>query len=145
MKLALTAAFAAVLLCAACASTAPTEADTSATIAAAREQATPAEVAEWQKLRQRYMDCATKKAESAAITDKSPSKTVANDALKACRGELDAMHDAFRGYLETSMTSSHGKTGARQAADRVKRDAEDKARDYLVRDVEYVRGMAARK
>ncbi len=52
------------------------------------------------------------------------------------------MHDAFGTYLEGQMVSSHGKSGARQAADRVTTDTREKARSYLTRYVERERYVA---
>ncbi|AQV95575.1 hypothetical protein BJN34_16975 [Cupriavidus necator] len=89
----------------------------------------------WQALRAKYMDCAQKKAND-NLSAKGQPKDVADQALRACQPELDAMHDAFRNYLDAQMSSSHGKSSARQAAARVTTDTREKARSYLVRYVE---------
>ncbi|BDB25468.1 hypothetical protein Tamer19_15000 [Cupriavidus sp. TA19] len=89
----------------------------------------------WQALRAKYMDCVKEKADD-NLSSKGQSKDVANAALAACQSDLNAMHDAFRTYLDGQMSSSHGKSSARQAAARVTADTRDKARNYLVRYVE---------
>ncbi|SOY50663.1 putative lipoprotein [Cupriavidus taiwanensis] len=96
---------------------------------------------EWQALRAKYMDCTQKKANE-NLSAKGQSRDVADLALSACQPELDAMHSAFRGYLDAQMSSSHGKSSARQAAARVTADTRDKARNYLVRYVERERYLA---
>ncbi|SOY49762.1 hypothetical protein [Cupriavidus taiwanensis] len=135
MKTFLTALpLASLVLLAACASQPP---QASADAAAA----TAADPSGWQALRARYMDCTQKKAND-NLSAKGQSKDVADLALAACQPELDAMHTAFRSYLDAQMSSSHGKSGARQAAARVTTDTRDKARSYLVRYVERERYLA---
>ncbi|CAN7487076.1 hypothetical protein D9M68_85680 [compost metagenome] len=95
----------------------------------------------WQALRAKYMDCAQKKAND-NLSAKGQPKDVANLALAACEPELNAMHDSFRSYLDAQMSSSHGKSSARQAAARVTTDTREKARSYLVRYVERERYVA---
>ncbi|NUO85846.1 MAG: hypothetical protein HOQ37_07075 [Cupriavidus sp.] len=124
------------LLLAACASQPPgasTDAAASAPVADAGS--------EWQVLRAKYMDCTQKKAND-NLSAKGQSKDVAELALSACQPELDAMHQSFRSYLDAQMSSSHGKSSARQAAARVTSDTRDKARNYLVRYVERERYLA---
>lgn len=124
------------LLLAACASQPPAaSADPEGSAAAADASSG------WQALRAKYMDCTQKKA-SDNLSAKGQSKDVADLALSACQSELDAMHDAFRSYLDAQMSSSHGKSSARQAAARVTTDTRDKARSYLVRYVERERYLA---
>jgi hypothetical protein len=95
----------------------------------------------WQALRARYMDCVQHRADD-GIAGKAQTKEVVSSALAACNGELKAMHDAFGSYLDGQMVSSHGKSGARQAADRVTTDTREKARSYLMRYVERERYVA---
>ncbi|RDK06818.1 hypothetical protein [Cupriavidus lacunae] len=95
----------------------------------------------WQALRAKYMDCVQKKAND-NLSAKGQPKDVADLALSACQPELDAMHASFRGYLDAQMSSSHGKSSARQAAARVTTDTREKARSYLVRYVERERYLA---
>lgn len=95
----------------------------------------------WQALRARYMDCVQQRADD-GIAGQAQTKEVVSSALAACNGELKAMHDAFGTYLEGQMVSSHGKSGARQAADRVTTDTREKARTYLTRYVERERYVA---
>jgi DnaJ-domain-containing protein 1 len=95
----------------------------------------------WQALRAKYMDCVQKKAND-NLSAKGQSKDVADLALSACQPELDAMHESFRTYLDAQMSSSHGKSSARQAAARVTTDTREKARSYLVRYVERERYLA---
>ncbi|NOV27362.1 hypothetical protein E5S69_28075 [Cupriavidus necator] len=124
-------------LLAACASQPPGPSnDVSASASAAADPASG-----WQALRAKYMDCTQKQAND-NLSAKGQSKDVADRALSACQPELEAMHDAFRGYLEAQMSSSHGKSSARQAAARVTTDTRDKARSYLVRYVERERYLA---
>jgi hypothetical protein len=124
-------------LLAACASQPPAAStDASAASAAAADASSG-----WQALRAKYMDCTQKKA-SDNLAAKGQSRDVAELALSACQPELDAMHDAFRNYLDAQMSSSHGKSSARQAAARVTTDTRDKARSYLVRYVERERYLA---
>ncbi|SOZ36057.1 hypothetical protein [Cupriavidus neocaledonicus] len=124
------------LLLAACASQ-PPGASTDATASAPAADAG----SEWQALRAKYMDCTQKKAND-NLSAKGQSKDVADLALSACQPELDAMHQSFRSYLDAQMSSSHGKSSARQAAARVTSDTRDKARNYLVRYVERERYLA---
>ncbi|SOZ14208.1 putative lipoprotein [Cupriavidus taiwanensis] len=124
------------LLLAACASQPPgasTDAAASAPVADTGS--------EWQALRAKYMDCTQKKAND-NLSAKGQSRDVADLALSACQPELDAMHQSFRSYLDAQMSSSHGKSSARQAAARVTSDTRDKARNYLVRYVERERYLA---
>ena len=95
----------------------------------------------WQALRARYMDCVQHQAD-AGVSGKAQTKDVVSSALAACNGELKAMHDAFGTYLDGQMVSSHGKSGARQAADRVTTDTREKARAYLTRYVDRERYIA---
>ncbi|MGN5479926.1 hypothetical protein ACTMU2_32995 [Cupriavidus basilensis] len=95
----------------------------------------------WQALRARYMDCVQRQADD-GVPGKAQTKDVVSSALSACNGDLKAMHDAFGTYLEGQMVSSHGKSGARQAADRVTTDTREKARSYLTRYVERERYVA---
>ncbi len=95
----------------------------------------------WQALRARYMDCVQHQADE-GVSGKAQTKDVVSSALAACNGELKAMHDAFGTYLGGQMVSSHGKSGARQAADRVTTDTREKARAYLTRYVERERYIA---
>ncbi|NSX12677.1 hypothetical protein HTY52_01085 [Cupriavidus taiwanensis] len=127
------------LLLAACASQPP---GATADAAAKAGSAAAADAgSEWQALRAKYMDCTQKKAND-NLSAKGHSKDVADLALSACQPELDAMHNAFRSYLDAQMSSSHGKSSARQAAARVTSDTRDKARNYLVRYVERERYLA---
>ncbi|CAG9176488.1 hypothetical protein LMG23992_03293 [Cupriavidus laharis] len=95
----------------------------------------------WQALRARYMDCVQHQADE-GVSGKAQTKDVVSSALAACNGELKAMHDAFGAYLAGQMSSSHGKSGARQAADRVTTDTREKARAYLTKYVERERYIA---
>ncbi|WER45461.1 hypothetical protein CupriaWKF_14300 [Cupriavidus sp. WKF15] len=95
----------------------------------------------WQALRARYMDCVQHKADE-GVSGKAQTKDVVSSALAACNGELKAMHDAFGTYLGGQMVSSHGKSGARQAAERVTIDTREKARAYLTKYVERERYIA---
>lgn len=105
------------------------------------QELSAADAGGWQSLRAKYMDCAQKNA-TQNLAAKGQPKDVANMALQACQPELDAMHDAFRTYLDAQMSSSHGKSSARQAAARVTTDTREKARSYLVRYVERERYLA---
>ena len=136
----------AILLVGACASHAPSDqqAAAAATAAAAESQAASGPPPEWQKKRQQYTDCAREKAEARSAKP-GTTQAVVNDALRDCRGELDAVRTSFREYLDGQMSSAHGKRSARQAADRVGRDTEDNVRAYLLRHVEYHRAVAARQ
>ncbi|MGE8366068.1 hypothetical protein AB4156_02300 [Cupriavidus sp. 2MCAB6] len=118
------------LLAAACASHAPADPQASAE---ANEQ--------WQSLRAAYTTCAKDQAD-AGMSGRASAQDLAASALKACQPRLDAMRTAFREYLDAQMVSSHGRDGARQAADRVSRDTEAKTRNYLVRYVERERYTA---
>ncbi|WP_432258251.1 hypothetical protein [Cupriavidus sp. TMH.W2] len=100
-----------------------------------------ADASGWQALRAKYMDCVQRKAND-NLSAKGQSRDVADLALSACQPELDAMHNAFRSYLDAQMSSSHGKSSARQAAARVTTDTREKARSYLVRYVERERYLA---
>lgn len=91
--------------------------------------------------RAQYMDCVQRRAD-AAVAGSDPTKTVVTAALDACESQLSTMHDAFRDYLGAQMVSSHGKTSARQAADRVTKDTREKARVYLTGYVDYTRYQA---
>ncbi|MCO4864310.1 hypothetical protein MKD38_21740 [Cupriavidus sp. WGlv3] len=124
------------LLLAACASQPPGISTDAAASAPAADTGS-----EWQTLRAKYMDCTQKKAND-NLSAKGQSKDVADLALSACQPELDAMHQSFRSYLNAQMSSSHGKSSARQAAARVTSDTRDKARNYLVRYVERERYLA---
>jgi len=124
------------LLLAACASQPPGASADAAASAPAADTGS-----EWQALRAKYMDCTQKKAND-NLSAKGSSKDVADLALSACQPELDAMHQSFRSYLDGQMSSSHGKSSARQAAARVTSDTRDKARNYLVRYVERERYLA---
>ncbi len=95
----------------------------------------------WQALRAKYMDCVQRRADD-GVPGNTQTKAVVSAALNACEGELTTMHDAFRDYLGAQMTSSHGKTGARQAADRVTKDTREKARVYLMSYVDHQRYLA---
>lgn len=118
------------LLAAACASRAP--ADPQA-VSEANEQ--------WQSLRAAYTTCAKDQAD-AGMASSASAQDLTSAALKACRPRLEAMHTAFRDYLNAQMVSSHGRDGARQAADQVSQDTEAKTRNYLVRYVERERYTA---
>lgn len=96
---------------------------------------TPGADAAWLSQRARYMDCVQERAK-ANLTAKGTAKDVAASAIDACKSQLSAMHDAFQDYLSGQMSSSHGKTSARQAADRVTGDVREKARSYLTQYVE---------
>jgi hypothetical protein len=84
------------------------------------------------------MECVQDKADDGA-KGKGTSKDVAAGALDACKAQLGVMHDAFQSYLSAQMSSAHGQTSARQAADRVTTDTREKARTYLTRYVEVER------
>lgn len=49
------------------------------------------------------------------------------------------MRKSFQQYLEAQMVTSHGKAGAYRAAERMTRDAERKAREYLEPFVTHIR------
>jgi len=123
-------------LLAACSSQPPAETPPPS---AAQEAAQP--VPAWQAERARYMDCVQGKVDN-GIAGKGSSKDVTADALDACQGQLKVMHDAFQSYLMAEMSSSHGRSSARQAADRVTTDTREKARVYLTRYVEVERYKA---
>jgi len=127
----------------ACASPTPQEPADPANVANAADTANAAgpDSSGWQALRARYMDCVQHRADD-GVTGKASTKDVVSSALDACKGELGAMHDAFRDYLGAQMVSAHGKSGARQAADRVTTDTREKARAYLTRYVERERYLA---
>lgn len=95
----------------------------------------------WQALRAKYMDCVQRHAAD-GVPGSAQAKAVVSSALSACEGELSAMHDAFRDYLGAEMVSAHGKSGARQAADRVTKDTREKARVYLTGYVDHERYLA---
>ncbi|WP_237718212.1 hypothetical protein [Cupriavidus sp. BIS7] len=126
------------VLLAACSSSQPPVETPSA--AATQEAAQPAPA--WQAERAKYMDCVQGNVGN-GIAGKGTPKDVAADALNACQGQLKVMHDAFQSYLMAEMSSSHGKSSARQAADRVTTDTREKARVYLTRYVEVERYKAA--
>ncbi len=107
-------------------------------VAQSGNPAPAAELPAWQAQRVRYMDCVQAKAD-AELPGKAPPQQVAATALDACKLLLDTMRDNFRDYLGAQMTSSHGKAGARDAAERVRTDTQEKARAYLTRYVEYER------
>ena len=92
----------------------------------------------WQAERAKYMECVQDKADDGA-KGKGTSKDVAAGAIDACKAQLGVMHDAFQSYLSAQMSSAHGQTSARQAADRVTTDTREKARTYLTRYVEVER------
>jgi hypothetical protein len=128
----------------ACGSPAPSQlqsADSSSVANTASTTGTASADAGWMALRAKYMDCVQRHADD-GVPGNAQSKAVASSALDACKGELQVMHDAFRDYLNAQMVSSHGKSGARQAADRVTTDTREKARAYLVRYVDYERYQA---
>jgi len=95
----------------------------------------------WLALRAKYMDCVQRRADD-GLSGSGQTKAVVASALNACEGELSTMHDAFRDYLSAQMVSSHGKSGARQAADRVTKDTREKARVYLMGYVDHERYLA---
>ncbi len=95
----------------------------------------------WQALRGKYMDCVQRHADE-DVPGNTQTKAVVSAALDACKGELNAMHDAFHDYLDAQMVSAHGKSGARQAANRVTSDTREKARTYLMHYVDYERYLA---
>ncbi|MGT2492911.1 hypothetical protein ACU4GD_26430 [Cupriavidus basilensis] len=97
---------------------------------------------QWQSLRAAYTTCAKDQADAGMSRPRLAAQDLAASALKACQPRLDAMRTAFREYLDAQMVSSHGRDGARQAADRVSRDTEAKTRNYLVRYVERERYTA---
>lgn len=98
----------------------------------------------WQAERAKYMDCVQDKAGDGA-KGKGTSKEVASGAIDACKDQLKVMHDAFQSYLSAQMSSAHGQTSARQAADRVTTDTREKARTYLTRYVEVERYKAGQR
>ena len=100
--------------------------------------------AAWLKQRAQYMDCVQDRAK-ANLTAKGTSKDVAASAIEACKSQLSTMHDAFQDYLSAQMSSSHGKSSARQAADRVTNDTREKARTYLTQYVERQRYEAGQR
>jgi len=126
------------VLLAACSSSQPPAETPSASAAQEAAQPVPA----WQAERAKYMDCVQGNVGN-GIAGKGTPKDVAADALNACQGQLKVMHDAFQSYLMAEMSSSHGKSSARQAADRVTTDTREKARVYLTRYVEVERYKAA--
>lgn len=107
----------------------------------AAQAAAPTEMPEWQRLRARHFDCATDKANE-LMRGSASSPDVARQALRACDDRLSAMRTAFRTYLEAQMVSSHGKAGARRAADQLARDTERKVQTYLEQSVVYTRYQA---
>ncbi|WP_454764998.1 hypothetical protein [Cupriavidus campinensis] len=98
----------------------------------------------WQAERAKYMECVQDKAGDGA-RGKGTSRDVAASALDACKGQLGVMHDAFHSYLSAQMSSAHGQTSAREAADRVTTDTREKARTYLTRYVEVERYKAGQR
>nr|WP_315596374.1 hypothetical protein [uncultured Cupriavidus sp.] len=98
----------------------------------------------WQAERAKYMDCVQDKAGDGA-KGKGTSKEVAAGAIDACKDQLKVMHDAFQSYLSAQMSSAHGQSSARQAADRVTTDTREKARTYLTRYVEVERYKAGQR
>lgn len=131
-----------VALLTACGSS-PKQSETAAafTDAPATQVAAPVQMPEWQMLRARHFECATGKAND-LMRGSDASPEVARQALRACSGELSAMRNSFRTYLESQMVSAHGKTGARRAADQLARDTERKAQAYLEQSVVYARYQA---
>lgn len=121
----------------------PPAADNDAAPAGAAVSAPPFQVSEWQAQRARYMDCVKEKAD-ANLSSKGTSRDVAAAAIDACQSQLDTMRDAFRAYLDAQMSSSHGKSSARDAAERVRIDTREKARAYLTKYVEYERYSRAK-
>lgn len=137
-RAALTLAFALALGACSTAPTNPPAADASdagGAAAAPTSASTPGPDAAWLSLRARYMDCVQERAK-ANLGAKGAARDVAASALDACKSQLDAMHDAFQDYLSAQMSSSHGKSSARQAANRVTTDTREKARSYLTQYVE---------
>lgn len=98
----------------------------------------------WQAERAKYMDCVQDRASDGA-KGKGTSKDVAAGAIDACKDQLKVMHDAFQSYLSAQMSSAHGQSSARQAADRVTTDTREKARTYLTRYVEVERYKAGQR
>ena len=127
-------------LLAACSSSQP-PAD-SATQAAAQEsvQVAPA----WQAERVKYMECVQVKVDD-GVSSKAVPADVAGGALSACQDQLKVMHDAFQSYLMAGMSSAHGRSSAKQAADRVTTDTCETARVYLTRYVEVERYKAGQR
>ncbi len=127
------------LLLAACASK-PTSQDTStaSTPSASDTPAVSSSAPEWQVRRASYMDCATAKAKT-MVDSRDTSKAVAHAAVKSCDSELATVRTSFQRYFESQMVSSHGKSGARRAADQVARDTERKTETHLEQYVEYAR------
>jgi len=108
------------------------------------QQATAQMNSGWQAERAKYMDCVQDRANDGA-KGKGTSKDVAAGAIDACTGQLKVMHDAFQSYLSAQMSSAHGQTSARQAAERVTTDTREKARTYLTRYVEVERYKAGQR
>ncbi len=98
----------------------------------------------WQAERVKYMECVQGKADD-GVRGKGVPADVAGGALDACKGQLTIMHDAFQSYLMAGMSSAHGRSSARQAADRVTTDTREKARVYLTRYVEVERYKATQR
>ena len=98
----------------------------------------------WQAERAKYMDCVQGKVDD-GVKGKATPPDVAAGALSACQGQLKVMHDAFQSYLMAEMSSAHGRSNARQAADRVTTDTREKARTYLTRYVEVERYKATQR
>lgn len=98
----------------------------------------------WQAERAKYMDCVQQKADDGARGKGTP-KEVAAGAIDACKDQLKVMHDALHSYLSAQMSTAHGQTSARQAADRVTTDTREKARTYLTRYVEVERYKAGQR
>ncbi|KWR87129.1 hypothetical protein KB891_14050 [Cupriavidus metallidurans] len=139
MRLAVTTLPMAALLAACSSSQPPAE---SATQAAAQEsvQVAPA----WQAERVKYMECVQVKVDD-GVSSKAVPADVAGGALSACQDQLKVMHDAFQSYLMAGMSSAHGRSSAKQAADRVTTDTREKARVYLTRYVEVERYKAGQR
>ncbi|CAJ0821851.1 MULTISPECIES: hypothetical protein [Ralstonia] len=97
----------------------------------------------WQALRVRYFDCVQRRADE-QVTSQADTKTVVSSVLDACEGELKTMHDAFHDYLSAQMVSSHGKSGARQAANQVTESSREKARVFATDYVNYARYQQAK-
>ena len=97
----------------------------------------------WQALRVRYFDCVQHRADEQALSQ-ADTKAVVSSVLDACEGELKTMHDAFHDYLSAQMVSSHGKSGARQAANQVTESSREKARVFATDYVKYARYQQAK-
>jgi hypothetical protein len=124
---------------------APKQADTvsaeTPAAAATAPTAAPVLLPEWQVLRARHFDCAQARA-SELMRGTESATNVARQAVRACDAQLASMRKSFHQYLETQMTSSHGKAGARRAADQLARDTEQKVQAHLEQSVTYSRYQA---